>query len=1583
MTDTTPASGNKAQRLFRCLTEIAKLRRRETPSTYDEEEKEGHILWWQEIPEAESCYARPWDFDSDEVCGEDEGPWLRVEKRPEPPCPPAPSLCQDWLEGAVDADATRPPTLRPTLGDEGKSLPQEAADIAPKDPDIIPIEKPSVRRLEEEPEVQRAWEDYLRERWQPWFIAHRAWAAGREVYEKLFRIHRDVRNASGNYELVLGIGLLRWRLAEKPKGWSKNFPEAPRPYRRIHRHLLVAPVALDFEEAEGRFVLQEAPEGARLQLEDEGLGEQLPGETRSSVEEQLRGNLDFWQKSPTVGILKSLVNALHSGGKYEDHWPPPRSYPENPDIPIISLSPALVLRRRSTRAQVRVLKALMEQAELAKAESLPPLFCRLLEMEERKEPDVGGEDAEGFPPASGEEELFFPLLSNPEQRRIVGRMRRQRGVLVQGPPGTGKSHTIANLICHLLATGNRLLITAKGDQALQVLRDKLPESLRSLCISSLESRSGSKSTLEDCLREIQSRYEEWKAEGEAQVAGRNEELAEKLRGLRRERNRYADQLKNLQEAEARPCAFDGLLPYGGTPSAIARAVIRDQQDYGWFSDEIPYEKACELTAGELLEIFGELRYFSPSKREELALELPPETALLSPEEFRTQVEREQSFDPRDGAPPNGPDERSAWEGLSSVGAEKLQALLESLEQLRDEYGEFLVATGRWRDSLVRDVLHRETRVWEKLLQDTERDLPDIVPLAPLADATPLQLPEGRELRAIYEDVCTLREHLQKGGRLGRSLFHPFLPSQLKRRRSLLRELSIGGRAPATLGDFDALEKLLLLRLRLREIEERWADRAPPPTGSFGQQVAELQERCDVGQKALRLGQAIEEIQRDLQATRGLREPIWQERGSLDQCITLLRRTRERRRYGDAQMALEGLRVGLGDSPQTHPVLLSLRKACRRRNTSLYAEGLLRLEDLRKEQRRLGDLEKRLLRWRGIVPHLLKALQNFLSSGPNSPEAELWTSRLSHIAEAWQWARAKNWLERYLGEGDPELIDRKRRQKEREIQELTEELSAGRAWHHLCQRLEPQHWDHLMSWKQARRKLGKGTGKHADRHRRNAQTHFEHCLEVIPAWVMNLERLWGSLEPRPQMFDFILVDEASQCGLEALALLYLAKNLIIIGDDKQISPEGEGMDRGEVQKIVDQFLGDFEHRSTFDLESSLFGYGERLFKNPIQLREHFRCMPEIIEFSNQLCYNGKLIPLRQPFPDRLTPLEHVFVDGAYQEGEGNRVRNPLEARAIAEKIAEICNSPRYEGKSLGIIALQGTAQGPLIEEELTKILGSRFMEIAHQRQLKCGNPYDFQGDERDVVLLSLITAPWDEEGREHRPKAMTKDTFERRFNVAASRARDQMILFHSLRLEDFSNTDCLRHRLLAHVLKGGALPPPQAQEDLKALELWLQHREESEAPPRPYESPFEVEVAVELMRRRFRVIPQFRVAHYRIDLVVESGTARLAVECDGERSHGPERRERDRERQGQLERCGWQFFRIRGAEFYGPGRDKALGSLWKTLEEKKIRPMTEIAPAETAFIGSEESSEDALSAVGFWVPFPIRKCRGPEMDHEQE
>ena len=91
-----------------------------------------------------------------------------------------------------------------------------------------------------------------------------------------------------------------------------------------------------------------------------------------------------------------------------------------------------------------------------------------------------------FSPNGEDEHILLSKPANAEQLEIARRLEKDGAVLVQGPPGTGKTHTIANLLGHLLAQGKSVLVTSHTAKALQVLREKVVEPLQPLCVSVLD-----------------------------------------------------------------------------------------------------------------------------------------------------------------------------------------------------------------------------------------------------------------------------------------------------------------------------------------------------------------------------------------------------------------------------------------------------------------------------------------------------------------------------------------------------------------------------------------------------------------------------------------------------------------------------------------------------------------------------------------------------------------------------------------------------------------------------------------------------------------------------------------------------------------------------------------------------------------------------------------------------------------------------------------------------------------------------------------------------------------------------------------
>jgi very-short-patch-repair endonuclease len=362
-------------------------------------------------------------------------------------------------------------------------------------------------------------------------------------------------------------------------------------------------------------------------------------------------------------------------------------------------------------------------------------------------------------------------------------------------------------------------------------------------------------------------------------------------------------------------------------------------------------------------------------------------------------------------------------------------------------------------------------------------------------------------------------------------------------------------------------------------------------------------------------------------------------------------------------------------------------------------------------------------------------------------------------------------------------------------------------------------------------------------------------------------------------------------------------------------------RGELQPIfdrLDDYLADVPDylKLAFTPKSNLFSLLQTRFGSVVRLREHFRCMPEIVGWSSRQFYaDAPLVPLRQFGADRLPPLRTVHVAGAVAEGTSTRLRNPVEAEALVETLLGCLDDPAYEDRTFGVVVLQGSGQVRLIEDLLQQRVSPDEWE---SRRLRVGTPPDFQGDERDVVFLSMVVAD--------RRRAVTAREWQRRFNVAASRARDQMWLFHSVTLDLLSAVD-LRRSLLAYVSNP---PSPLALDGFDDLTWDSDVRD-------PFESRFEQRVFVALRDRGFHVTPQVDVNGRRIDLVVSGAGGRLAVECDGDDWHT--RREdqlADLDREHELHRAGWLFWHVRESEFY-LDPEAALSGVWTTLESRGIGP----------------------------------------------
>jgi hypothetical protein len=1109
------------------------------------------------------------------------------------------------------------------------------------------------------------------------------------------------------------------------------------------------------------------------------------------------------------------------------------------------------------------------KAQIEEGFVIPPGFADICEInaEERTDTDSTGDVGESTIDALGGE-VFFPKPSNNEQRRILSKMRGASSVLVQGPPGTGKSHTIANLICHLLATGQRILVTAKTHRALQVLMGKfdvdenekeekdeglIPQEIRPLCISLLGSGIEEKKSLEASVGGILTQSENWE---EKKAAKELKDREERLCLLREEEAKVDLRLRDIRQSETVPnsVAEDA---YRGTAARIAEGVNRDRETLGWLADAISLEQPCAVSEVELQSIVVGLRRFTPEKRHELSLALP-EIAPGS-KEILHLIESEKTAAQEEALSATGADTNLA-DYLFKVGTDVVNPIYESLTAIQNQRRHLFSSSHRWMEDALRDISCGNPLMWRELHGQTKEILTTIESSAKAADETNLYLPGDSNIQLLLEDATGLLKYVKEGGTLG---WRPFRPKLIREQIRALKFVRLNGRSCVTLEQLAVLMDVLTVKVGCQKAWGLWKGFCQEVQGSYCLQVSAIKSMDDALAEALSLETLIENCREAFRRCSALGVPGWTDETHIlrltSSCALAVARHIRTLTSVEIEKTERPLAT-LAEQTNAHPVCSEMLDAIQQRSCERFLAAQARVEQLKKER---GDLQK----CDESVAVLHKVLPNTTDALLATCNDPCWDSRARQIRDAWHWAQARFWVEQYISKEDAPLLTKRSRQMADEANATIAKLASLHAWSFCLSRLTESHRRHMEAWCRNVKALSKtGRGKRDFRNKQAAQKNLSSCKDAIPAWVMPLHRVWDTVDPAPGVFDVIIVDEASQCGLEALPLFYLGKKTIVVGDEKQISPSGEFQEAASISKLLAEHLSDFEFKDYFDVNVSLFAHAKlRCSSRRVRLREHFRCMPEIIRFSNDLCYSDQpLIPLKQYGPDRLEPLKRVFVEGGYREGDGNRVINRPEAKALVDKIAELCRDDRYTGKTMGVIVLQGEAQGGFIESMLLERLGASEME---ERELLCGNPYTFQGAERDVIFLSMVAAP-DTSGY-FREGA----TDEQRYNVAASRAKEQMWLFHSVRSEDLSNS-FLRKRLVGFFdktrLSGIAGPIDWDNVEYRAAHDTRFGRDRLD-PPAPFHQPgvvkgswFEVDVALNLHRKGYRLIPQFPIAGYHID-----------------------------------------------------------------------------------------------------------------------
>ena len=423
--------------------------------------------------------------------------------------------------------------------------------------------------------------------------------------------------------------------------------------------------------------------------------------------------------------------------------------------------------------------------------------------------------------------------------------------------------------------------------------------------------------------------------------------------------------------------------------------------------------------------------------------------------------------------------------------------------------------------------------------------------------------------------------------------------------------------------------------------------------------------------------------------------------------------------------------------------------------------------------------------------------------------------------------------------------------------------------------------------------------------------------IKPVLLMSPISIAQYLPPGAAAFDLLVIDEASQVRPEeALGAIARCRQIVVVGDQKQLPPTSF-FDRISGSEDVD-FDEDSEEEvrtATATEMESVLTLCEARGLNPAMLEWHYRSRdPSLIMVNNAEFYDHRLI--LPPSPVQNDPeygLAFERVPGVYtsrSRGTGRPGTNRIEAEAVAKAVAEHARTrPDW---SLGVVAFS-KAQSDMLTEVLEiarrqdEIL-DEFLREGHSEDVFVKNIENVQGDERDVILISVGYGPAEPNGRLSSMSfgPVNGEGGERRLNVLFSRARTRCVVFCSF---DPNNIDTSRTsrdgpRVLKRFLefaRSGQMDQPQVTGELP-------------------DSPLESDVADVIERLGYPCEHQIGAAGFRIDLGVrhpeQPGRYILAVECDGATYHSALwARERDRLRQDVLECLGWRFHRIWSTDWF--------------------------------------------------------------------
>ena len=1365
----------------------------------------------------------------------------------------------------------------------------------------------------------------------------------KETYSKLYRAYNDIKNDS-NLEIVLSLGFIQYSKFNNNGNLSKT-----------NQHLFHFPLSLDIDSnnvVKISFSDLENPYTDFFFLNNTPIEKEVLSNIIDRFEERITElGYEYIFENDFKDLIAKSIQKISSNSEFESSIYKPENDHFREDYFKVLFSPAINIKQRKPRffekltdsiikhndeneIEAKLFNLLVRNPESSGSNSYtkPNYFKdELFETHKSKAKNLNGDD---------DFSVFFPLPFNKEQKQIYENYLKNRLTVVTGPPGTGKSHTIVNILCSLLAQGKRVLVTAQTDKALESLLDKIPETFDDLIFTKIQ------------LETNQNRFSLEKSIGNiSKILSDNfylnvETKIEELDNLKAEYVKLKSEIIRALEKEYLKYNLNDTFKDLRAYQIVEKFESKESEEWNWIQDELSNEVISnfEVIKDEILkykQLVGiEIRYNN-------VINIDISTILKNLEgfDFKNFLSIQEQYI-----------KQLNYLGLNEYSKEKvLKIQLENITKIANEFSN--------SDIVLKNIKELENLQKQINNRFTQENITINKSFSNLTE-------NGTKYLLDIETYLSFAEN-------GKAGFFTKLTNSNFKQVSYLEQFTINGKKCNTKTEIlqlkSAIENLLTINKNFTLLKQNGF--------SFS-----YDDNSNLYEKSLVLNEVLKKIETNKEVVSKIQFNADFINFSEHTQINLFDIDKKKKKAISFKDDIDKLgrinyqlieKLGVLNNIDSIIEQSSLKNEF---SKFLPVEKIEDVQDFELLKTKFLEIGKQLeveQTFLNLKKYLRDLLPNTFDSLENIPNHYI-------SKENFEYASANRFIK------ENEFIDLQKCKEElsfinKKIFQVKCDILFDLAKSNFKNKFDSNEIDAFINllnsykfdYSQSLKKGIKDNAKFQIAIRKKGSQ----ISKNLSCWVMKFNDVLNSLEHEPEIFDCIIVDEASQLNFNSVLLGYYSENIIIVGDSKQTSPDASMVDSNSFNHIKDKFLKDFLKDDIIQIrpDTSLFDLAKMVAgRSDLSLREHFRCVPEIIEFSKFHFYDNSLRPLKQINSNRLNPKETVFVNDAFTEDK--IVYKEIEE--IKKFLQRILKDEQYSNKSIGVVSLgltKHTEKLKDIKEDLANEFGK---EKIDKHKLIIEDSPKFQGDERDVMIVSLGVALDFQKLKENqnaKPRAIISDQDEfKKINVALSRAKEQMVLFHSVEHNDLQTND-FRNKILSF-FKDEAKPISQLQIDNINIQRY-QHNV-----PEPFDSWFECDIAKALIENGYSYIqPQYNVKeaelfynhklgkqvyiNFKIDLVVHNNGKMIAIECDGDPFHSlPEDVAYDIERQEFLERVGWKVYRVLYSAFKRSPQEEIQKIIdfiekntkkdHKTTIEKPIKLKEEFED-EIEFENEEEISEYVL------------------------